>query len=285
MKFLSNTKEYIYLKTINNTEHTTIIKSEIGCLTILWFLEDNNVIQVDGQEIHFTKNQIVFLTEFHNVTPLFIGETRILKFNRPFYCVLDHDSEVGCKGILFFGATQLPVIEIPEDEFLKFDVLWSMFTLEIQSNDNLQIEMLQVMLKRYLILCARLYKEQQKYPIEDFETDLIREYNFLVEQHFREKHSVSEYAKLLHKSPKTLSNVFSKFNAKTPSQYIHDRILLEARRMLMYSEKSIKEIAYALGYESIQTFSRFFKKHEGISPAVLRNAQSGKTVNGKGMIA
>ena len=88
----------------------------------------------------------------------------------------------------------------------------------------------------------------------------------MVEQHFKTKHTVSEYASLLHKSPKTLANLFSKLASKTPLQYIHERKLLEARRLLAHTDKSIQEIAYEIGFEDLQTFSRFFKKNESLSP-------------------
>ncbi|WP_103865186.1 AraC family transcriptional regulator [Aquimarina sp. I32.4] len=267
MKFIGRTQEFIYLNTIDRKSCNVLKESVESSLTILWFQSDNTRILIDGQELVFHKNDIVFLTEFHTVVPIEIGEIRILRFNRLFYCVLDHDSEVGCKGILFFGAAQLPIVTIPNEDIGKFNTLWKMFIIEIQSNDQLQIDMLQIMLKRYLILCARLYKLQKKYPVENQEIDIIREYNFLVEKHFKDKHSVAEYADLLHKSPKTLSNVFSKFNSKTPLKYIQERILLEARRLLHYTEKPVKEIAYELGYDDIHSFSRFFKKKEGISPS------------------
>ena len=53
-----------------------------------------------------------------------------------------------------------------------------MFTIEMLSNDNLQIDMLQMMLKRYLILCTRLYKTQASYPDEKVNSDIIKEFNF-----------------------------------------------------------------------------------------------------------
>jgi AraC-like DNA-binding protein len=95
----------------------------------------------------------------------------------------------------------------------------------------------------------------------------------MIEQHFKTKHTVSEYAELLFKSPKTLSKIFSKSGSKTPLNYIHDRKMLEARRLLHYSDKSVKEIAYEIGYQDIQTFSRFFKKQEGISPTEFKEQQ------------
>ena len=57
---------------------------------------------------------------------------------------------------------------------------------------------------------------------------------------------------------------------KTPLQIIQDRIMLEAIRLLRYTDKSIKEITYDVGYEDIQTFSRFFKKIKGVSPSEFK---------------
>jgi AraC family transcriptional activator of pobA len=241
-----------------------------GSLTVLWFQSDSNILVIDGEEYNFKKNEIVFLTEFHKVTVTKLDKIRFLKFNRSFYCVIDHDAEVGCKGILFFGASQLPIIQIPEKELEQFDILWKMFNIEMSSEDNLQIEMLQMMLKRYLILCTRLFKSQESYPNEKVELDLVREFNFLVEQHFKSKHTVSEYAELLNKSPKTLSNLFSKISSKTPLQYIQERKMLEAKRLLRHSKLQIQEIAYEIGYDDIQTFSRFFKKKAGVSPSEFK---------------
>lgn len=270
MKFIGNTKEYLHLQTIT-ADNCKILKEPIeSSLTILWMESGVNHFKIDGKTDTFQKNQIVFLTEFHQVEALSIEKIRFLRFNRPFYCVLNHDTEVSCKGVLFFGASHLPVIQIPAKELDKFETLWKMFCIEMDSNDNLQIDMLQMMLKRYLILCTRIYKMQILDLEQPSDYDLIREFNFLVEQHFKTKHTIAEYAELLHKSPKTLSNLFSKAGTKTPLQFIQDRKILEARRLLYYSDLQIQEIAYEIGYEDVQTFSRFFKKKEGISPSAFR---------------
>lgn len=270
MKFLGNIREYLQLETLTSSNCHIISDRIESSLMVLWFESGPNEFHIDGKAYSFQKNDIVFLTEFHSITPKNIETIRFLRFNRPFYCILDHDSEVGCKGMLFFGASQLPVITLPLEEVEKFDILWKMFTIEMKSDDNLQIEMLRMMLKRYLILCARLYKVQENYPKEKSASDIVRDFNFFVEQYFRTKHTIADYAELLHKSPKTLSNIFSKIGSKTPLQYIHDRKMLEARRLLRYSDLQIQEIGYKIGYDDIQAFSRFFKKHEGVSPSEFK---------------
>lgn len=267
MRFQGHTDEFIELRTLESSDCHIFNNPESGSLTVLWFLEDNNRFIVDGKSYCFMKNQVVFFTEFHQITVLEKHQTHFLRFNRSFYCIIDHDDEISCKGLLFFGASQLPVITIPVQEEEHFATLWKMFTIEMELVDNLQIGMLQMMLKRYLILCTRLYKVQNLDNPPEKDNNLVREFNFLVEQHFKTKHTVAEYAELLNKSPKTISNIFAKIHSKSPLQYIKERRLLEARRLLIYSDKQIQEVAYEIGFEDIQAFSRFFKKQEGVSPS------------------
>jgi AraC-like DNA-binding protein len=267
MKVQGKTNEFIELIELDSSSLSIFNQPVPSSLLILWFQTDDNNFIIDGKKYSFSKNQIVFLTEFHKADAKKNVSAKFLRFNRSFYCVIDHDIEVSCKGVLFFGASQLPIITIPDEEIEHFQILWKMFVIEMHSKDGLQIGMLQMMLKRYLILSTRLYKEQHQLSVIKKEIDIIREFNFLVEQNFKTKHTVIEYAELLNKSPKTISNIFSKINSKSPLKYIQERIMLEARRLLYYTDKPIKEIAYEIGYDDIQTFSRFFKTQEGVSPS------------------
>lgn len=108
---------------------------------------------------------------------------------------------------------------------------------------------------------------------------LIRRFNWLVEQHFREKHSVVHHADLLNKSAKTLSNLFSEQGQKSPLQIIHERIATEAKRLLIYTDKPVKEIAFHLGFTDVSAFHRFFKKQAGLSPSAFKNAGLHELIN------
>jgi AraC-like DNA-binding protein len=267
MLYTGQLNEYIRLAAIDATNCDLLKEKIADGLSIIWSLDEIK-IKVDGNEQLFPANSVLFLTEYHKVEVLSISSARLIRFNRAFYCIADHDSEVGCKGILFFGASQFPKIGIPDEELEKFEILWKMFAIEMTSKDDLQNDMLQMMLKRLLILCTRIYKEQTELTnFDKKQLDIVREYNYLVESNFKTKHQVADYAEMLNKSPKTLSNLFKKYNEKSPLQIIQNRTILEARRLLRYSDKSIKEIAYEIGYEDIQSFSRFFKKAEGVSPS------------------
>jgi len=258
-----------YFEVINVTqENCDILKvSQENELSLLWFSSDDNKLKIDSTDYIFSTNSMVCVTEFHKIEIEKVNSLKLLRFNKPFYCILDHDSEVGCKGILYYGASDLPVIQIPEGNIEILESVWKVLYMELESTDSLQLEMLQMMLKRILILCTRIYKNQINYQSLNIENiDVVRAFNFLVEKNFKELHSVVDYANLLNKAPKTLSNLFKKVGNKTPLQFIQNRLLLEAHRLLKYSDKPISEIGYDLGFNDIQSFSRFFKNQEGISP-------------------
>ncbi len=244
-----------------------------GQLSIFWFEEDDNCFIIDSKDYVFNKNQLICLTSMHQVIVQKMGKARYVRFNAPFFCILNHDSEVGCKGVLFFGSSNLPILFPNTADIEILETVWKMIQIEMASKDNLQLEMLQMMLKRFLILCTRIYKTQENFnAINDKQVNIVREFNFLVEQHFKEKHSVAEYASILNKSPKTISNLFSKVSEKTPLQIIQNRIMIEVRRKLRYTDMPVSEIGYEVGYQDIQSFSRFFKKHEGVSPSEFRTS-------------
>ena len=281
MKYAGKNEESLEVIEINSENCDILKTSQKSKLILLWFTSDNNRLKIDAIDYTFNRNDMVSLTEFHKVQVKELHEVKLLRWNRSFYCILDHDSEVSCKGILYYGASNLPVIKPQPDDVEVLQTVWKMLLIEMQSKDNLQLEMLQMMLKRLLILCTRIYKIQNNYSTHKSNSvDIIREYNFLVEKHFREKHSVTAYATLLNKSPKTLSNLFKKIGSHTPLQFIQNRIMLEARRLLKYTDKTISEIGYELGFSDVQVFSRFFKNLEGISPSEYKeNKVKGNIAN------
>lgn len=187
------------------------------------------------------------------------------QFNRAFYCILNHDKEVGCVGFLFYGIHHPMFIELAPSAAAEIEQLSHIFSREMEVKDNFQGEMLRTLLKRVIIQTTRIAKQQCKsYQVfPDEKMDLIRKFALILEGNFKKEHAVKFYAAALNKSPKTLSNTFAILMQPAPSVLIRNRIILEAKRYLYYTDKSAKEIAYDLGFESPAHFSRFFKQHTG----------------------
>ncbi|MEO1484432.1 MAG: helix-turn-helix domain-containing protein [Bacteroidota bacterium] len=242
-------------------------------IKFLWNRNDETIrLAVDNIPIELAPNQLMTVTYLHHVS---FDETNLpvtgILFNRPFYCISDHDSEVSCNGILFFGTQDIPIITIDSAHSRKFELWYEVFAEEFGTPDNIQGDMLQMLLKRLIIMSTRLAKEQLIVKsLNNEQIDTIRKFNFLVDLHYKTKRKVSDYAELLFKSPKTLSNLFSIYNQKPPQQIILDRIALEAKRMMHFTEKQNQEIAHELGFNDPSHFSRFFKKMTQMTPSEFR---------------
>ncbi|MFT6415399.1 MAG: AraC-like DNA-binding protein [Dokdonia sp.] len=269
--------------------HGSLILTDFNCASfenrlgegdfykIIWAKDNDIVLGVDGYSITLKKDELLFCTPLNmiQIEPFLKGVTSLI-FDREFYCIRDHDHEVSCNGFLFLGSSAPTMVTLSEKERKSFELHFMFLEEEFETEDHIQGEMLRVLLKRLLIKSVRLLKKTIVNPaMEQSKIDVIRRYNLLVEEHFKEKHKVSEYADLLFKSPKTLSNLFAKFHNRTPLQVINDRIVLEAKKLLLLSEKSSKEIAFSLGFSEASHFSKFFKNQVGISPIQFKN----KTLN------
>ena len=239
---------------------------------ILWCKETKATIRIDDYELDMKKDEVIFCTPLNIVElPEDTEGLVALVFNKEFFCIQTHDEQVSCHGFLFFGSSQPQKILLEVEEAKSFNHMLDMFKEDLTIQDHLQGEMLRSLLKRMLIKSTRIAKTDLPQPdISNAQMNIIREYNILVEKHFREFHNVKDYANLLFKSPKTLSNLFPKYSDRSPLMVINDRILLEAKRLLLYSGQSTHEIATELGYKDPGHFSKFFKKHEGVSPSVFR---------------
>ena len=246
---------------------------------IVWGLGGTVEFLVDTVPVKVEKNQVAFFTPHNEVEVLSTDHNLIaFAFDREFYCIRDNDEEVSCHGYLFYGSSEVPIVTLSEQDQRSLNLLFQVIQEEFDVKDHNQAEMLRILLKRLLIKCSRLTRKILVNPdLASSQLDTIREFNVLVEMNFRKMHKVKDYADLLFKSPKTLSNLFKQYNDKSPLQVINDRIALEAKRQLSHSNKTIDEVAYELGYSDAPHFSKFFKKQLGVSPNTFRKAE--KTAN------
>lgn len=239
--------------------------------TIAWNRGETQTVNIDNTEHKFIAGTLLPLMFNQSFTFERPEEIVAWQFNREFYCIVDNDAEVSCAGFLF-GMGEILFIDLDDTTSARLKLLMEIFILELKTNDHIQNDMVIMLLKRLIIFVTRLarlkYIPNEK--SQDNRLDIFRKFNLLVEGNFREEHSVAYYAGLLNKSPKTLSNIFALYNDKTPQQIIQLRIILEAKRLLYYTTKSVKQITYELGFEDPAYFCNFFKRHTQLSPVEFR---------------
>ena len=229
----------------------------------LWVRQGALSLEVDHVPMRLEAGEIVSLTPLHHVGSLRAdGDCLSLLFDSNFYCIFGHDGEVSCNGLLFNGSSEPLRLALSAQRQEALGRIVDELCAEYEVNDGLREEMLRMQLKRFIIVCTRAAREHFGVdgPQEQL-FDIVRRFYVLVDEHFRTRRRVQDYAELLHRSPKTLSNLFAACGRPSPLSVIHDRVNAEARRLLLYTDKS----AYLLGYEDTAAFSRFFAKMNGES--------------------
>lgn len=229
--------------------------------SIYWIKEGKGNYNIDFEQYSFKDNVLFFLSpgQVFTVDNEQIKTAYKLSFKRDFYCIQTHDQEVACNGILFNNIYETPFVKPCEKDTKKLNFILESLIEEFQQNETAQYDMLQAYLKQFIINSVRVKQENNTIK-DDLETRLFKDFNLLVEQNFRTLHSVTDYANRLGVSPKSITKHFQKLGSKTPSQFIKNRILLEAKRLLIYTDKTVKEIAFELGFNDPAYFTRFFTK-------------------------
>lgn len=223
------------------------------------------VIEVDHVRVMLKAGEIISLTPLHHLVFVSVeGDYKALLFNGNFYCIYGHDSEVSCNGLLFHGSSDAMRLELTSALSTTLNTILSDIAVEFDNTDNLSEETLRIGLKRFIITCTRIARERLNVDGgNERGFDVVRQFFVLVDQNYKEKKQVADYADMLHRSPKTLTNMLATYNQPSPLKIIHRRIDAEAKRLLLYTSKSAGEIADILGFDDVASFSRFFKKMSG----------------------
>ncbi len=241
---------------------------------IYWIEDGYGEYQIDFKSFVVEKAGLFFLSPGQVLTI----ETEKVKsgfqisFDKEFYCVETHGKEIACNGVLFNNVHRASMIPLAKEDNTYFiDILQKMVG-EIESPGPAHREMLETYLRMFLIGALRKWESLNIKPEvqEDESNRLAADFVALVEKHFTKIHSVGAYAEKLGISPKSLAKRLNVLGHKKPTEIIKDRIILQAKRDLRFSNKSVKEIAFDLGFEDPAYFTRYFKKTVEDSPLGYR---------------
>lgn len=120
-----------------------------------------------------------------------------------------------------------------------------------------------------LLLQLIEHNDEHDYMEMDSDKKMMYQFQKLLDAQFLQNHAVHHYAMELNITEKKLSIITKKHLGISPLQVIHNRILLEAKRLLLFEKTANKEIAYYLGFDSPASFSQFIKNKTGSSPSEL----------------
>lgn len=246
----------------------------LNYFSVIWIQKGSGVATVEFSQFQFSDN---YMFSFAPYQP-FMFDTKedvegvIIQFHTDFFCILKHHKEVACNGVLFNNVYDTPFVKIDEASHPTIAMLCDEMEKDIIKNDLALNESVTSYLKLLLINCARLKNQQGGLsPEQNSDASIvIQQLKDLIDRDFRQKHSPKDYAEALHISPKALGKMSKSHFNKTLTTLISERIIIEAKRDLYLTNKTIKEIASDLGYEDEFYFSRFFKKNTSVTPSLFR---------------
>lgn len=243
---------------------------------LIWVTKGDGKAIADFTDYDFSPNTLFAFSPYQ---PFMIEaknelQGTVIHFHPDFFCIHKHHKEVACNGVLFNNVYDPPMLNINETTKAKLEGLVEQMKSEMQNAAVAQYELLVSYLKIFLITASRLkvnqYPKIQTATTEDDVPFVLQNLKNYIEEHYKSKHSASDYADLLAISPKALARITKKHFNKTLTDLISERIIIEAKRELYLTNKTVKEIAYELGYDDEYYFSRFFKKNTDVPPTLYR---------------
>lgn len=162
---------------------------------------------------------------------------------------------------IFNVQGEFSCLRLNEAAAAELSGIFSLLEKEYEKNS---MTMVKALLKVFLLKLIQV--KEHDFTSQDIHQKRVYEFLMLLESNYQQVRNTDFYAGKLGISSKRLNQILKEKLDKTGMQLIHDRIILEAKRSIIHSEVTIKEIAYELGFSDRPYFSRFFKKQTGQTP-------------------
>jgi len=230
---------------------------------LIWFSSSCDEILVDFSLYKTQEDTVFFLTPGRVNQYDTTGKTgTLIVFSKDF--VSENTSLLHSLFMTFFD---LPFVKPGTNEFSQLELILNLMKSEFfQPNPDYNI--LRSYLVSFLLNIQRMQHEIS--PIESVNRERIINFYQLIESNFKKEHKAEFYAGSLCLTTQQTNRILKEQFGKTISQLLHERLVLEAKRQIFLSKKSVKEIAYMLGFEDPAYFSRFIKRHTGDPPEILK---------------
>lgn len=240
---------------------------------VLFEHADDAILNMNAEAVANLNDSLTFASPEHVLAWVRGGAQRgfILYFKEEF---LAHYPTSVQDTFPFFRLTDINCLRVPVDAKHALRDYFARLLTMFQSAHPYRVQMLQARLLELLFDCKRMYDIQQHMDKQIAPRDALAfRFQHFVNQHYLTKKTVQEYANLLAVTPDHLGQISKATTGKTAHRLIAERIVLEAKKLLMYSDLTIAEIADYLGYAEPTHFGRFFRTYVGTSPLAWRRRQ------------
>ncbi|RPD50840.1 AraC family transcriptional regulator [Paracnuella aquatica] len=194
----------------------------------------------------------------------------IVHFNEALFSSFLHNSRYLDQFSFFSGNATAGVCQLPQALQPQVVALFEGMLAELATTNAQHIDIIRLKLLELFITIDRNCGGKKASSVPRQKQMLLRNFQQLIDQHFRTIRLPKEYADLLYVTPNHLNALCQDLLGKTAGELIRDRILLEAKRLLTNASMTVTEIAYDLNFQDNSYFNRFFKKNAGVTPEAFR---------------
>lgn len=237
---------------------------------VVLFTRGTGVHEIDFQRYEVSEGSLFFLSpgQIHSWELSEDIDGYIFFCSQEFYEM--HYVNQKLRNFPFFGSVSFPrKLQLDAPELKKNITLFQELGKEYEAKNIMKEGMILSLMSRVFINATRLFSKDLNTMDSTAGLSYFKHYQDfenLIEQHFTEHKSIAYYASLMGISSKHLNRIVQTVVQKTATDIITERVVLEAKRMLMYLDESLVEIAFRLGYEEYSYFVRVFRKSSGMTP-------------------
>lgn len=239
---------------------------------IFWMKDGVSSISIDFDKFATASNSIWFITPGKKVTLDFesVPSGWVIKFSKPFFNSQIRENLIIKDVDLFTSFGEVPKIILSPKIGDRVHSLAEMIDEMIGSEIPNKEHAITSLLKTLLIYCDSKCNIRITHENNTGKIQIVTTFKDLVNKHYKHIHKVSEYATMMNISSKYLNQIVKEVLSVTAKSIIQEQLTIHARRELKFSNSSIKEIAFELGFTEPFYFSTYFKNQVGCSPTEYR---------------
>lgn len=236
------------------------------------FTEGGGNHAVDFHSYPVKPYQIYFMIPGQAHSWSFEGEVDgyIINFSVPFFQSFLLKPNYLEDFLFFDGTTDHAIIDIPAGYQNQVKQIFESIIHESEENKKLVLDMVRALMLQIFVLISRLNNDVVTKAATNYNYMLLRNFQKLIEKHFTQLKLPKDYAELLYITPNHLNAICKDALGMAAGEIIRNRIILEAKRLLINLDLSITQIAYDLNFNDNSYFSKFFKKYTGTTPEDFR---------------
>jgi AraC family transcriptional activator of pobA len=239
---------------------------------LVFFTKGGGKHAIDFKEFDVQPYQIYFMVPGQVHSWSFEGEADgyVINFSVPFFNSFLLKPDYLDQFTFFSGNPTDSVINLPQELQTNIIQLFEQLLNESETGHRLGLDMVRALLLQLFIHIGRLGFAQQINQISPYNYTLLKNFQKLIELHYTNVRLPKDYAELLYITPNHLNALCKDVLGIPAGEAIRNRIILEAKRMLINMQMNISEIAVKLNFDDNSYFTKFFKKQTGLTPEDFR---------------